>query len=92
MNDLNRPQGKIDFEGVLKAGTNRMNSALHAFYIWKWINDIVNINSPGGREAAERNVDTLSTYASIFQSIKISSCTSPLSSDTNLVSCIVRRR
>lgn|GEM_PF-2470608 len=72
MNVTAKQKNETQFEITLNAGITRMNSALHAFYIWKWINDAINVNSPGGVEVAQRNSNTLSVYASIFQQIKIS--------------------
>lgn len=72
MDNTTDQKAKTQFEIALSAGVSRMNSALHAFYIWKWINDVINTNSPGGKEVAEKSAATLNVYASVFQQIKVS--------------------
>lgn len=61
------------FEKAYKAATDRMLSALTAFYMWKWINDSINTNSPGGAEEANRIVEILNTYNTVAHQILISS-------------------
>lgn len=59
------------FPKTLDSAISRVHSAMSAYYIWKWINNSINTNNEG-KEAAQRMVNIMSTYASVFQQIKIS--------------------
>jgi hypothetical protein len=41
---------KSQFKKLLDLGSNRMLSALGAYYMWKWMELARNINSPGGEK------------------------------------------
>jgi RNAse (barnase) inhibitor barstar len=53
---------------------NRMFSALNSFYIWKKIEQSMNIHEEGGSELAQENVDQIiNKYRSFFHQIRICS-------------------
>lgn len=60
------------FKGILDLATNRMLSALSAFYIWKWLNQAINIREQDNEEAAQRNVDIINRHAPVLIQIQVS--------------------
>jgi len=56
---------------LFRITTNRMYSALNAFYIWKWLNLAININTKG-KEFAENNVSIINKYSSFFRQVILS--------------------
>jgi len=70
MNIEKQDDGKVIFNIV----RNRMFSALNSFYIWKKINQSINVNEESGPKLAQENVDQIiNKYPNFFQQVLISS-------------------
>lgn len=51
---------------------DRMLSALSAYYIWKWLNQSININNDGGEERAKYNLAIINRHILVLKQIMIS--------------------
>lgn len=59
---------------IFKIVRNRMYSALNSYFIWKTINQLMNINGEAGKIGAQENLDlVINKYKYFFQEIIISS-------------------
>src|SRR6266404_6259363 len=65
MSEINDSNNKL-----FTIASNRMYSALNAYFIWKIINQSININEDGGRAKAEENLEfIINKYPYFFQTI-----------------------
>lgn len=63
---------KPQFETLLNLATNRMHSALSAYYIWKWMSISININHPKGEGFVKRNLDVMNRHIIFFAQVRSS--------------------
>lgn len=63
--------GKDVSSELFRITTDRMYSALNAFYIWKWLNLAINTNTKG-KEYAEKNVSIINRHSDFFRQIIVS--------------------
>jgi hypothetical protein len=61
----------ISHDDIFKVASNRMFSALIAFYNWKWLSQAINVNNQG-KAIAERNVSIINKYSYFFHQVLIS--------------------
>lgn len=64
-------EGDGSSRNLFRITTDRMYSALSAFYIWKWLNLAINVNTKG-KEYAEKNVSTINKQSAFFRQVIVS--------------------